>query len=546
VDDRDNRDNREARLARNADLPPDGEVPFDFDDAVDASSADEDDAPSSSSAAALEALGEIFGIEVRVSREVDAPRGARVSGRREGNTPTASRKSENFELASGPLLSFADVGGYAEIKTELMQCVDMLRNHEKYAKFSVRTPKGVILEGPPGCGKTLIAKALAGEAGTGFIAVSGSEFQEKYVGVGAARVRELFGLAKKNAPCIVFIDEIDAIGRARSAEADASNAERDSALNELLVQMDGFKTAPGVFLVAATNRVDLLDPALTRAGRVDKRIHVGKPDPHTRRAVLDIHLTGKPIAPGSPVSVDSLVHDSAGLSCADIENTLNEAMLAAIRDDREAMTSRDIEAALDRRQAGYQSTDHVMSSDMVDRVAVHEIGHAVVALLVHHHAKVRKVALNLRSPTSPGYTVFEPEETPMYTREALFEHIMVLLAGRLAEEVIYGKSVTTGAVGDFSEARKLAEQMVMNYGMGASPLAYGRSDAAVGKIDDDVASLLADANTAARDIVEHGAGFIYEAALKLREAGTLTLADLEAIMRDHHINLCHMFHCTLH
>jgi cell division protease FtsH len=549
------RENRNKRLSvderdqREVELPSDGEVPFDFDDALDAADAAEDSGPElSSSAATLEAIGELFGIEVRLAREVDAPRGARVSGRRDGNTPTstASRKSENFEVANGPLLSFADVGGYGEIKAELMQCVDMLRNHEKYAKFSVRTPKGVILEGPPGCGKTMIAKALAGESGTGFIAVSGAEFQEKYVGVGAARVRELFGLAKKNTPCIVFIDEIDAIGRARSPEADASNAERDSALNELLVQMDGFKTTPGIFMVAATNRADLLDPALTRAGRVDKRIHVGKPDPDTRRAVLDIHLTGKPISRKSPVSLDTLVHDTAGLSCADIENTLNEAMLAAIRDNRESMSAADIEDALDRRLAGHQSTDIVMTSDMVDRVAVHEIGHAVVALLVHHHAKVRKVALNLRSPTSPGYTVFDADETPMYTREALFEHIMVLLAGRLAEEVIYGKSVTTGALGDFSEARKLAEQMVVNYGMGASPLAYGRGDAAVGKMDDDVAALLAEANDAARNIVENATGFIYEAALKLRESGTLSLTDLEAILRDHHIDLCHMFHCTLH
>ena len=293
--------------------------------------------------------------------------------RRSGTTNSKKRGSENFEVIDTSDHTFSSVGGYDAVKLELQQCVDILRNVTKYEKFNVRIPRGLVFEGPPGNGKTLMAKALAGEANIPFITVSGSQFQEKYVGVGASRIRELFDLARECAPVVVFIDEIDALGRRRGGDNEGSNAERDNTLNELLVAMDGFKNTTGVFVVGATNRADLLDPALMRPGRIDKRVFIGNPDPDTRKAILNIHSKGKPM--DIRIRTDDLVEMTTGLSGAQLENLLNEAMLGAIRENREIMTQQDIDVVMNRMMVGWQPTEHKFTSDIIDHIAIHEMGH---------------------------------------------------------------------------------------------------------------------------------------------------------------------------
>lgn len=420
------------------------------------------------------------------------------------------KKSENFEVITKSPLKFKDIGGYDKIKLELRQCIDILSNYTKYANYNVRIPKGLILEGPPGNGKTLLAKALAGEAKIGFIAVSGSEFQEKYVGVGSSRVRELFKLAKKNVPCIVFIDEIDAIGRRRSGDGESASSERDNTLNELLVALDGFKNSTGVFVIGATNRVDLLDPALVRPGRIDKRIFIGPPDTATREAIIRIHTKGKPY--DSSVDLKDLVDLTLGLSGAQIENLLNEAMLHALREDRREMSNKDIDYILNRIMAGWQSTEHQFTSDIIDHIAVHEMGHAIVGLLCKHHSKMTKVIINLSSPKSPAYTVFEGTTSTIYTKQALFEHLMILLAGRIAEEVCYDVTVTTGAINDFEEAFKLAEKMIIYYGMGKNVIYPSSSEKYKEMIDNEVVGLINDAYGYSEFIVQNAKELILEGA----------------------------------
>tara|TARA_X000000950_G_scaffold288282_1_gene404275 strand:+ start:466 stop:2415 length:1950 start_codon:yes stop_codon:yes gene_type:complete len=399
------------------------------------------------------------------------------------------KKSENYEVVYDHHMDFSKIGGYDKIKKELHQCVDILANYTKYSKYNVRIPRGLILEGPPGNGKTLLAKGFAGEAGVGFISVSGSEFQEKYVGVGSARIRELFNLASKNVPCIIFIDEVDAVGRKRSGDGESSTSERDSTLNELLVSLDGFKNNTGIFIIGATNRVDLLDPALMRPGRIDKQIYIGNPDSKTREAILNIHLKGKPYDKTN-ISIEGLVDLSQGLSGAQIENLLNEAMLNALREDREIMTMNDLDYTMNKVIAGWQPDEHQFTTDIVDHIAIHEMGHAIVGILSQHHSKMTKVVINLSSPRTPGYTLFEPSASNIHTREALFEHLAILLAGRIAEEVCYDVSVTTGAINDFEEAYKLAEKMIVYYGMGKSVIYPNSSDKYKEKIDNEVTELI--------------------------------------------------------
>ena len=421
-----------------------------------------------------------------------------------------NKKSENFNIITKHSIKFADIGGYENVKKELLQCVDILTNYHKYANYSIRVPKGIILEGPPGNGKTLLAKGFAGEAKVGFIAVSGSEFQEKYVGVGSSRVRELFKLAKKNAPCIIFIDEIDAIGRHRSGDGETSSSERDNTLNELLVALDGFKSTNGVFLIGATNRFDLLDQALTRPGRIDKKIYIGHPDSETREAILKIHSKGKPY--DESIIINDLVDLTMGLSGAQIENMLNEAMLNALRENRQTFTIKDVDNILNKMLAGWQPTEHHFNNDIIEHIVIHEMGHAIVGLLAEHHSKMTKVIINFSSPKSPGYTVFEASESTIYTREALFEHLAILLAGRIAEETYSNVSITTGAINDFEEAYKLATKMILYYGMGSKVIYPSNSDKYKEMIDDEVTHLIDEAYAYAQFIVRNSWGLIMDCA----------------------------------
>lgn len=437
-------------------------------------------------------------------------------------------KSKNFAVVKNFDINFSSVGGYNNVKRELEQCVDILKNYQKYSKYNVRIPKGLILEGPPGTGKTLFAKALAGESKCNFIAVSGSDFQEKYVGVGPTRIKELFELAKKNIPCIIFIDEIDAVGRKRSSDGESSSNERDNTLNALLVELDGFKNNTGVFMIAATNRIDLLDSALIRPGRIDKKIFIGLPDTITREAIIKIHIEGKPY--GKTIVINDLVEITEGFSGAQIENLLNEAMLNALRSNDTEFNYKDFDFVLNKLLAGWQPVEHEFTSDIIDHIAIHEMGHAIVGFLSKYHSKMSKVVINLSSPKSPGYTVFKSPTSTIYTREALFEHLMILLSGRIAEEVFYNVSVTTGAINDFEEALKLAEKMVLYYGMGSNIIYPSSSDKYKEMIDKDVIELINNAYTYAEIIIRECKPLISETSEILKKDKLLKADKIEEII----------------
>lgn len=451
------------------------------------------------------------------------------------NNQQKKDSSENFQIMRNPPYNFTQVGGYDNVKAEMMQSVDMLKNFEKYQKYNVRVPKGLILEGPPGNGKTLLARAFSGEVNSSFIAVSGSQFQEKYVGVGASRIRELFHLARSNTPCVIFIDEIDALGRSRSTQSVESNTERDQTLNELLIALDGYQNSSGIFVVGATNRIDLLDSALMRPGRIDKKIYIGNPDAKTRESILNIHLHGKPRT--NKVHLSTLIDITNGLSGAQIENLLNEAMLYALRNNREKMDLDDIETILGRVLVGYQPTENAFSDEMIHRISIHEMGHAIVGLMSPHHVKLVKVCLNLWSPTSPGYTIFEHPETDssIYTRERLTERLMVLLGGRIAEEVFFGNSITSGASHDIEQAYALAEQMIVKYGMGRKTVYAHSSDNSREFIDRDIERLLESAYQSAHNVITHSKSIIEQCAPILSKNKILMPGEINAIIHKEHL-----------
>lgn len=411
-------------------------------------------------------------------------------------------KSQNFRVENDENFNFSNVGGCLQIKTELMQCADMLTNFSKYEDFNVRTPKGLLLEGPPGNGKTILARAFSGQIKVSFIQASGADFQEKYVGVGASRIRELFELAKKAAPCIIFIDEVDAIGRKRGNSNENADAERDNTLNQLLTEMDGFKQAKGVFVICATNRADLLDSAFLRPGRIDKKLYIGNPDYTTREKILDIHLTGKPY--DNSIDKEKLVSTTNGMSGAEIENLLNEAMLLAIRNDKTHMSINDIEYIFGRNVGGWQESENIFSENMIWRIAIHELGHGLISMALPAHTFLTSINLNLHSPKTPGYTIFEREEIDLnlHTNERLFAQLVVLLSGRTAEDFLCNHSVTTGAAHDLQEAYRLAENMILQYGMGSQNIFAYASDQSKLKIDEQISDILMKAQLESRRLID--------------------------------------------
>ena len=360
-------------------------------------------------------------------------------------------------------VTFADVAGCEEEKHELQELVDFLKNPSAYSAMGARIPKGVLLVGPPGTGKTLIAKAVAGEAGVQFLSISGSDFVELYVGVGASRVRDLFDQAKKVAPAIIFIDEIDAVGRQRGSGLGGGHDEREQTLNQLLVEMDGFGNNEGVIVMAATNRQDILDNALLRPGRFDRQIYIGLPDIKGREAILRVHARGKPL--GDDVDLNSIARGTPGFSGADLENLLNEAALLAVRRRGRFITQADIDEAILKVQMGPEKKSKVMSPKAKKLTAYHEAGHAIAGKYLEHTDPVHYITIIPRGRAG-GFTLFRPKEDleDFSSREELFENIVMSLGGRVAER-LFLDDISTGAAGDIQQSSRLARAMVMSYGM---------------------------------------------------------------------------------
>ena len=412
---------------------------------------------------------------------------------------------------------FSDVAGAEEEKQELVEVVEFLKDPRRFVELGARIPAGVLLEGPPGTGKTLLAKAVAGEAGVPFYSISGSDFVEMFVGVGASRVRDLFETAKKNAPAIIFIDEIDAVGRQRGAGMGGGHDEREQTLNQLLVEMDGFDGNEGVIVIAATNRSDVLDPALLRPGRFDRQILVGRPDVKGREAILRVHARNKPMA--DDVDLKVVAQQTPGFAGADLENVLNEAALVAARRNKKKIDASDIDEAEDRVIAGPAKKDRVISKKEREMVAYHEAGHTIVGLVLSRARVVHKVTIIPRGRAG-GYMIALPKEDQfLITKEDMFEQIVGLLGGRTAEEIIFNVQ-STGASNDFEQATALARSMVTEYGMSdrLGPVQYeGNHQVFVGRdygqtkayseqvafeIDQEVRKILMEAHDKAREIIE--------------------------------------------
>lgn len=444
-------------------------------------------------------------------------------------------------------VTFASVAGSDEAKQDLSEIVEFLKFPKKFESVGAKIPKGVLLAGPPGTGKTLLARAVAGEAGVPFFSISGSEFVEMFVGVGASRVRDLFAKAKKNAPCIIFVDEIDAVGRRRGSGMGGGHDEREQTLNQILVEMDGFEQGVNVIVLAATNRADVLDPALLRPGRFDRRVNIGLPDRKDRLAILKVHFAKKPLTEG--VDLDALAAKTAGSSGADLENIANESAIVAARHNRKTITSSDVTSAFEKVAIGPERKSKVMNDHEKEMTAYHEAGHAIVGHVLPDSDMVHKVTIIPRGGTG-GVTWFIPPEDKSYHSIVEYKDILArMLGGRIAEEIMYGPDrVTTGAGSDLQKAAELARDMVMNQGMGKKlrdqvfhvdegmmldRMVHERlySDETAKTIDDEVEALISEAGSRARTVIK--ANLKHLAALKdaLLEKETVEAEEVLEILK---------------
>lgn len=440
-------------------------------------------------------------------------------------------------------VTFNDVAGADEAKEELQEVVEFLKHPKKFNDLGARIPKGVLLFGPPGTGKTLLAKAVAGEAGVAFFSISGSDFVEMFVGVGASRVRDLFAQAKKNSPCIIFIDEIDAVGRQRGAGLSGGHDEREQTLNQLLVEMDGFAANEGIIIIAATNRPDILDSALLRPGRFDRQIVVDKPDVTGRIAILKVHSKGKPIA--KDADLDVLARRTPGFTGADLANLVNEAALLAARRNKHEINMTELEESIERVMAGPERKSKVMSEDEKKLTAYHEGGHALVGMMLKHADPVHKVTIIPRGRAG-GYTLMLPKEDRSYaTRSELLDRLKVSMGGRVAEEIVLNE-ISTGASQDIQQASRIVRSMIMQYGMSdvLGPVAYGDqtpsyfpvqnqrnySEEVAGEIDKEVHRYMEEAYEACRTIINEHRDALERIANALMEKETLTAAELKSLV----------------
>ena len=446
-------------------------------------------------------------------------------------------------------VTFRDVAGLQEEKEDLQEIVDFLKSPEKYTKVGARIPKGVILVGPPGTGKTLLAKAVAGEAGVPFFSISGSDFVEMFVGVGASRVRDLFENAKKNAPCIVFIDEIDAVARKRGTGLGGGHDEREQTLNQMLVEMDGFGVNEGIIVMAATNRVDILDPAIMRPGRFDRKIHVGRPDVGGREEILNVHGKNKPL--GDDVDLKQIAQTTAGFTGADLENLLNEAAIRAARDDRAYINQSDIQKSFVKVGIGAEKRSRIISDKEKRITAFHEAGHAILFHLLPDVGPVYTVSIIPTGAGAAGYTMPLPEKDEMFNSKGrMLQEIVVDLGGRVAEELVFD-DITTGASQDIKQATKMAKAMVTRYGMSDNiglicyaddedevfigrDLAHtrGYSEQVASAIDAEVKQIIDEAYQKAKDMILEYRDVLDACAQLLLEKEKITRDEFEALFEN--------------
>jgi cell division protease FtsH len=430
-------------------------------------------------------------------------------------------------------VTFADVAGCDNAKRDLMETVDFLKNPTKYTAIGAKMPKGVLMVGPPGTGKTRLARAVAGEAGVPFFSASGSEFIEMFVGVGSARIRSLFKRAQEKAPCIIFIDEIDAVGKKRGGGAfgGGGHEEHDQTINQLLTMMDGFTPSTGVVVIGATNRPEILDDALLRPGRFDRQVIVDLPDVVGREAILGIHVKNKPLS--ADVNLHKIAKVTVGFSGADLENLCNEACIYAARASRTEVTPADFDQALEKLTIGEERRTTLFTDEQRELIAYHEAGHALLGMAFHDFDRIRKISIVPRG-SAGGATYFEPKhDTALVTRDYMEKQIMVALGGRIAEELVFGKhAVTNGASGDLMRVTEIAREMITEYGFSTklAPMNFSSSEGLVAEIEEEVNNLVAELYEYAREIMDHNQATLHALAAELLEKETLYEEDIEKYM----------------